>query len=77
MKKQNGSILAGILYTFFVLVLIVILFFLYQIYSENNFNGLSKSELNMYSSNFSRDKSVKYSERSSYKIESNTFNDAM
>lgn len=77
MRKQDGNILSKILYTFFVIILIVILFSIYEIYDENNFNGLSKSEFNIYSSNFSRDKSVKYNNTSSYKIESTTFNDAM
>jgi len=77
MKKQNGSILTKILYTFFVIVLIVILFSLYQIYNDNNFNGLTKSEFNIYTSNFSRDKLVQYNDKPSYKIESNSFNDAM
>lgn len=77
MRKQNGSILSKVLYTFFVIILIVILSSIYQIYNENNFNGLKRSELNIYSSNFSRDRVVSYNGNPSYKIESNTFNDAM
>jgi len=77
MKKENGNVLSKILYTFFLVILIVILFSMYQIYQENNFEGLSKSELNIYSSDFSRDNEVKYEGIPGYKIESNTFNDAM
>lgn len=77
MKKQNGAILNKILQIFFILILLIILFAIYQIYTENNFDGLTKSELNIYSSNFLRDKIVKYNNEDSYKIESYTFNDAM
>lgn len=74
MKKQNGSVLSKV---FYVIILLIILFVIYNIYQENNFNGMSKSELNMYTSDFLMDKSVSYNGKSSYKIESNTFNDAM
>lgn len=77
MKKENGTVLSKVLYTFFVIFMLIVLFFIYQIYSENNFNGLNKSELNIYSSNFMRDSAVKYNGKATYKIESNTFNDAM
>jgi len=77
MKKENGNVLSKILYLFFVIIMIIILFSIYQIYKENNFNGLSKSEFDLYASNFTRDKLEKYNEVPSYKIESNTLNDAM
>ena len=77
MKSQKGSILSKILRAFFTIFLLITLFFMYQIYNENNFNGFKKSELNIYSSEFLRDSSEKYNGKSSYKIESNTFNDAM
>lgn len=77
MKKENGSILSKILSLFFIIFLITVLFLMYQIYNENNFNGFGKSELKIYSSNFLRDNLEKYNGVSSYKIESNTFNDAM
>lgn len=77
MKKESGNVLGKVLYTFFVIVLLAILFLIYQIYNENNFSGFAKSELKMYSSDFIKDKTVTYEGNSSYKIESNTFNDAM
>lgn len=77
MKNENGSILGKFIYTIFVILLIALLFSVYQIYNENNFNGLSKSEASIFTSDFLRDSQVKYNEEISYKIESNTFNDAM
>ena len=74
MKKQGGSIIIKLLY---IIILLAVLFGIYNIYQENNFNGMSKSELHMYTSDFSMDKSVPYKGKNSYKIESNTFNDAM
>lgn len=77
MRKQKGSVLSKVLYTFFVIILVVILLSIYQIYNENNFNGLTRSELNIYTSDFLRDNTVEYNGKPSYKIESNIFNDAM
>ena len=77
MKKEKGNILGKFVYTVFVVILLVILFSIYKIYNENNFNGFMKSELNRYSSNFLRDESVKYEGKTTYKIESSNFNDAM
>ncbi|MBR6504695.1 MAG: hypothetical protein IKT41_03160 [Clostridia bacterium] len=77
MKKERGSILSKILNFIFTIILLIILFFIYEIFTENNFEGFSKRELNIYSSNFLRDKNVKYNDKVSYKIKSNTFNDAM
>lgn len=77
MNKENGSALGKIVYTTTVIILSALLFFVYQIYNENNLNGLNKSELNIYSSSFLKDRTQLYNNKSSYKIESNTFNDAM
>lgn len=60
-----------------LLILLVILYFAYQYYQTNNFNEFIRSETNLYTSTFKRDDEIKYSDRRSYKIESNEFNDAM
>lgn len=60
-----------------LLILLVILYFAYQYYQANNFNEFIRSETKLYTSTFKRDDEIKYSDRRSYKIESNEFNDAM
>ena len=47
-----------------------------KFYNENNFNEFTRSELNLHTSEFKRDSKVKYSKNNSYKIESNSNNDA-
>lgn len=77
MEKSNKSRVSKIAYVIVVLILIVILYFMYNYYQENNFNNYTKSEANLYMSEFKRDKKVKYSKNSSYKISSDNYNDAM
>lgn len=60
-----------------LVILLVILYFAYQYYQTNNFNAFVRSETNIYTSHFTRDKEVKYDEKKSYKIESPEYNDAM
>ena len=60
-----------------LVILLVILYHVYQFYQTNNFNEFVRSETNLYTSIFKRDKEEKYSEKSSYKIESPEYNDAM
>lgn len=58
-------------------ILLVILYFAYQYYQLNNFNDFVRSETNLYTSKFTRDKDIKYTNKKSYKIESPEYNDAM
>ncbi len=60
-----------------LIVLIVALYIAYQYYQRNNFNDFVRSETNPYASTFVRDQDVKYSEKSSYKVVSDKYNDAM
>ena len=60
-----------------VAILVVILYFAYQYYQINNFNNFIRSETNIYTSHFVRDKENKYNNKRSYKIESTQYNDAM
>lgn len=73
-KKTMKSRIA---YIFTLIILIILLYFAYQYYQLNNFNDFVRSETNLYTSNFERDKKVKYSNNRSYKIESLEYNDAM
>lgn len=57
--------------------LFILLYFAYQYYQTNNFGEFIRSEANIYTSHFSRDKETKYNNKKSYKIESQEYNDAM
>lgn len=71
-KKSNK-----ISYFISLAVLLVILCFAYQYYQKNNFNDFVRSETNIYTSHFTRDKEVQYNHKTSYKIETPKYNDAM
>ncbi len=58
-------------------ILITALYLAYQFYQSNNFNEFVRSEANLNTSKFKRDKEIKYLDTNSYKIISNEFNDAM
>ena len=58
-------------------LLLILLYFAYQYYQTNNFGDYIRSEANIYTSQFSRDKETKYNNKKSYKIESQEYNDAM
>ena len=60
-----------------LLILLIILYFVYQYYQQNNFNDFIRSESIIYTSEFIRDKNVKYGDKKSYKIKSPQYNDAM
>ena len=77
MEKKKSSILKSILNFIIIAMLIIAIYYVYGIYQKRNFNDFIRSESNLYTSVFVRDKEVKYSEKSSYKIESANFNDAM
>lgn len=58
-------------------IIITILILAFKFYQTNNFNEFVRSEANLRTSEFKRDKDTKYSKQPSYKIISNTENDAM
>ena len=70
-------LISKIIYFFTLIILFILLYFAYQYYQLNNFNDFTRSETNIYTSNFKRDKKIKYSDSRSYKIESPEYNDAM
>lgn len=75
--KTKSGFLGKLVYLIILIILIVIIVKLYNIYKVNNFNEFIKIEAIPYTSKFVRDNEVKYSDKSSYKIESNVMNDAM
>lgn len=60
-----------------IIILLIILYFAYQFYQENNFNDFIRKESNLYTAEFKRDNTIKYSNQRSYKIKTNEYNDAM
>lgn len=67
--KKIGNIISWI-------IIIGILIVALNFYKQNNFNEFVRSEMNLHTSEFKRDTEVKYSKTNSYKIISNTANDA-
>lgn len=60
-----------------IIFLIIAIIFLFRIYKSNNFNNFILSERNSGKSSFSRDNEEKYQNKTSYKITSQSYNDAM
>ena len=77
MPKRQKTLKSRIAYSITLIILLVLLYFAYQYYQSNNFNDFIRSETNLYTSSFKRDKEIKYSDTRSYKIESQDYNDAM
>ena len=77
MAKKEKSLLGRITYIITIIILLVILYYAYQFYQSNNFNDFVRTESNLYLSKFKRDNNVKYSDKNSYSIISQDFNDAM
>lgn len=76
MRKKEGTF--GNIVSFLILmVTIYVLIQVYSIYRMKNLNEFVRAEQNLYTSSFSRDFDVSLGEEGSYKIESNSFNDAM
>ena len=67
--KKIGNIISWI-------IIIVILVLSFNFYKSNNFNEFIRSEMELHTSEFKRDSEVKYSKSDSYRIVSNTLNDA-
>ena len=74
---KNKNKFSKILDIIIVVILLLVLYFAYQFYQKNNFNQFIRSEINPYTSTFVRDNQEKYLEKTSYKIETPEFNDAM
>lgn len=67
--KKIGNIISWII----ILIMVVLIFNFYKI---NNFNDFIRSEMELHTSEFKRDSKIKYSKSDSYRIVSNSANDA-
>lgn len=76
-ERSNKVTLGKVLYLVILIVLIIVAYYVYGIYKSKNFNEFIRTEYNLYTSLFVRDDKVKYSDMDSYKIVSDTENDAM
>ena len=76
-NKEEKSIIGRIVYFIVVVILLFTAYKLYDKYKVNNFNDFISTEYIPYTSEFLRDKNVKYTDVSSYKIVSTKENDAM
>lgn len=76
-NKEEKSILGRILYIIILVILIIFTYKLYNKYKINNFNEFGRMEYLPYTSSFTRDSNIKYSDIASYKISSEKENDAM
>ncbi len=75
--KERKISVSKILYIILVIALILVAVKLYTKFQEKNFNDFVRTEYHLYSSEFKKDKEVKYSSHDSYKIKSDIANDAM
>ena len=77
MKRDKSTIFSKIIYIITFIILVGIICFVYGIYRANNFNDFQRSEGIVGKSQFRRDEEVKCSDKPSYEIISNDYNDAM
>lgn len=73
-KKERKN---KISYYILLAILLVALYFTHQFYQSRNFNDFIRSEANVSTSQFTRDKEIQYNKQRSYKIENPEYNDAM
>lgn len=76
MRKKRSTSQKIISFITFIIA-ICVLIYVYGIYKTKNLNDFVRAEQTLYTSSFSRDFDISTDEKGSYKIESNTFNDAM
>ena len=76
-KNKKSSFLSKIIYFLTLVVIFVAFCVVYHAYKTTNFNDFQRSERTVGISEFKRDSEVKYSEKDSYEIISDEFNDAM
>ena len=76
-RNSNKKLITKIINIIIWIVLLYLLYYAYGFYQKNNFNDFIRSESNLKYSKFERDNKIKYSNKRSYKITSETYNDAM
>lgn len=75
--EERKNVRSRVLNIAILLILVFVAIKMYDIFKEKNFNEFVRCEYNLYSSEFKRDEDVKYSKYDSYRIKSDTPNDAM
>lgn len=75
--KKKSSVISKIGTIMFIIIVVFMLWQLYGLYKRHYYNGFTKAEIKEGITKFVRDKEIKYSKADSYKIESETYNDAM
>ena len=76
-KEKKTSKIIKIVNLIIIIGAVIALYIIYGYYQTNNFHDFIKSESKLYTSSFTRDKEIKYTNYNSYKIESPEYNDAM
>ena len=56
MQKKQKTLGSRIAYAITLIILFILLYFAYQYYQLNNFNDFVRSETDIYTSDFERDK---------------------
>ncbi len=75
-REEKGKI-STIFSTILVIITIIIIYYAWHIYRINDFGDFIKAEYSIGISEFTRDDNVKYSDKYSYKIKSEQYNDAL
>ena len=76
--KNFAKAIKFILWIIVIILIFITINIIFEGYRQNFFNEFTKAEYNLNTSTFARDSKVTYKDNvSSYKIESNTWNDAM
>lgn len=75
-RKEKGKI-STIFNIILVIIAIITIYYVWHLYRINDFGDFVKAEYSTGISEFTRDDNVKYSDKYSYKIESQQFNDAL
>lgn len=75
-REEKGKI-STIFSIVLIIIAVVTIYYVWHIYRINDFGDFVKAEYSIGMSKFTRDNNVKYSNKYSYKIESQEFNDAL
>lgn len=75
-REEKGKI-SAIFNIILVIIVVIAIYYVWHLYRINDFGDFVKAEYSIGISEFTRDDNVKYSDKYSYKIQSQEFNDAL
>lgn len=75
-REEKGKI-STIFNIILVIIVVIAIYYVWHLYRINDFGDFVKAEYSIGISEFTRDDNVKYSDKYSYKIQSQEFNDAL